>query len=223
MIGIMKYRFDAYVKNESLRPYYEDLGDPKLANAEIVDRILEILTLLRAPVARSSSMLRVFFSYHYENDICRVDQVRQRLLAWRHHAPSLQDGSLWERAATRDERRLKAMIDRALHTTAVTVVLIGAETADRKYVLYEIEKSVALGRGVVAVYIHQLRDAFGRTAPRGPNPLDKLRDPETTRPLSRLFETYDWVDDDGPSNLGHWIEAAVRLNPAGTCLERCLL
>lgn len=42
-------RFDAYVKNESLRPFYEDLGDPQLANAEIVDRIVKILTLLRAP------------------------------------------------------------------------------------------------------------------------------------------------------------------------------
>lgn len=169
-------------------------------------------------------MLRVFFSYHYEKDICRVDQVRQRLLAKCDQlAPPFQDGSLWEKAATRDEMRLKAMIDRALHTASVTVVLIGAETAYRKYVLYEIEKSVALGRGLVAVYIHQLRDVFGRTAPRGSNPLDKLRYPGTTRPLSSLFETYDWVDDDGPSNLGHWIEAAVRLNPAGTSLERCLL
>lgn len=41
--------FDVYVKNESLRPYYADLGDPRLSNAELLDRILRILTLLRTP------------------------------------------------------------------------------------------------------------------------------------------------------------------------------
>lgn len=150
-------------------------------------------------------MLRVFFSYHYENDISRVDQVRE---SWFALSPPFQDGSLWEKAATRDERRLKAMIDKALHTTSVTVVLIGAETAHRRYVLYEIEKSLSLGHGLLGVYIHQLRDASGRTAPKGPNPLDKLTAPRTTLPLSRFFETYDWVDDDGSANLSYWIQAA---------------
>lgn len=171
-------------------------------------------------------MRRVFFSYHYKNDICRVDQVRASWLARRDQpCPIFQDGSLAEKVATRDEHRLKAMIDHALTATSVTVVLIGTETAYRKYVLYEIEKSILLGHGLLGVYIHQLRDATGRTALRGPNPLDKLNCPGTTWALSQQFETYDWVDDDGPANLGHWIEAAARkrLTPCGTSRERCLV
>lgn len=41
--------FDEYVKNENLRPLYAELGDSKLSNLELVDRIVKILTVLRAP------------------------------------------------------------------------------------------------------------------------------------------------------------------------------
>lgn len=41
--------FDTYVKNEDLRPLYLDLGNSRLSNLELVDRIVKILTVLRAP------------------------------------------------------------------------------------------------------------------------------------------------------------------------------
>jgi hypothetical protein len=101
------------------------------------------------------------------------------------------------------------MIENALNETSVTVVLIGAETAGRKFVMYEIEQSLLRGNGLLGVYIHQLRDAFGQTTKKGPNPLDKLTIPGTSQALSTVFETYDWVDDDGHINLSRWVDAAA--------------
>lgn len=152
-------------------------------------------------------MRRVFFSFHYANDVFRVDRVRTTWLA---SQPRFEDGSLWEKAATRDDTLLKRMIDRALEETSVTVILIGSETANRKYVAYEITQSLARGHGLLGVYIHQLPDATGHRATKGPNPLDKLTAPGTGAALSTHFDTFDWVDDDGQRNLGRWIEAAAR-------------
>lgn len=166
---------------------------------------------------------RVFFSFHYANDIYRVHQVRNNWLMKRGTSgPWFEDGSLWEKAATQDDYLLRRMIDHALNATSVTVVLIGTETANRKYVTYEIEQSLMRGHGLLGVYIHQLRDANGNTANKGLNPLDRLSIPGTCRALSTMFDTYDWVDDDGYNNLGRWVEAAARLRlPAvGTSPER---
>lgn len=155
-------------------------------------------------------MRRVFFSYHYANDISRVDQVRAAWLERRGVSePWFEDGSLMEKAPTRDDRVLRQMIDEALVGTSVTVVLIGTETANRRFVTYEIEQSLRRGHGLLGVYIHQLKDRSGKTARKGPNPLDKLVVPGTGMPLSTLFATYDWVDDDGCHQLGQWVEEAA--------------
>jgi hypothetical protein len=154
---------------------------------------------------------RVFFSFHYANDIYRVHQVRNIWLTQRGRSgPWFEDGSLWEKAATQDDDLLRRMIDLALNDTSVTIVLIGSETAHRKYVTYEIEQSLMRGHGLLGVYIHHLRDANGKTSKKGLNPLDRLTLPDTCPAHSTMFETYDWVDDDGYHNLGRWVEAAAR-------------
>lgn len=161
---------------------------------------------------------RVFFSFHYANDIARVHHVRDTWLTRRGSAgPCFEDGSLWERIPTRDDDLLRQKIDIALRDTSVTVVLIGTETAHRKYVTYEIEQSLMRGHGLLGVHVHQIRDSYGRTAKKGPNPLDKLLIPGTFAPLSTVFETYDWVNDDGPHNLGQWIEVAAHKRLPLTC------
>jgi hypothetical protein len=80
----------------------------------------------------------------------------------------------------------------------VTAVLIGAETASRRWVRYEIERSVALGKGLLGIYIHNLKDRHGYTDVQGANP------------LPRGYPTYDWVYDDGYRNIESWVEQAWR-------------
>jgi hypothetical protein len=57
-----------------------------------------------------------------------------------------------------------------LEGTTVTAVLIGAQTAVRLYVDYEIERSIARGNGLLGVYIHTLKDQYGFTTVQGSVP-----------------------------------------------------
>ena len=91
----------------------------------------------------------------------------------------------------------------------MTVVLIGARTAGRKWIDYEIRKSAERGNGFLGVRIHKLRDWFRRRDSPGCNPFENHK----LRGYGRLSgpPIYDWVDDDGRRSIDAWIEAAAKL------------
>lgn len=113
---------------------------------------------------------RVFFSFHYQRDIWRVNQIRNIGEIVGTAAAGFHDASLWEEAKKKGDAVIKAMIDDALNQTSVTVVCIGAATAGRKYIDYEIARSIARGNGLVGIQINELKDQFGRTDPVGATP-----------------------------------------------------
>lgn len=139
---------------------------------------------------------RTFFSFHYERDVWRASVVRNSAKLKTGIAPEWIEASLWESAKARSDAAVKKLIDEALVGTTVTAVLIGAQTASRRWVNYEIEASRARGNGLLGIYIHNIKTQDERTDARGSNPL-----PAGCR-------TYDWVLDDGYTNLGRWVDAA---------------
>lgn len=154
---------------------------------------------------------RVFFSFHYERDVWRANQVRNSWVTKEREAAGFWDGSLWEEAKKKGDAAIKKMIDEGLLGTSVTAVLIGAETADRKYVNYEIASSCERGNGLAGVYIHRLRDRDGYTDTKGRNPFDDhwvAVDGREVR-LSTVVHTYDWALDDGYESFGDWVEDAA--------------
>lgn len=95
------------------------------------------------------------------------------------------------------------------------VVLIGKSTSTRKWVKYEIEKAYELGKGIVGVYIHGLKDADGNQTTKGANPFYSLYNKDGHR-LSNYVECYDpphststYVYNDIKENLGDYIERAI--------------
>jgi len=114
---------------------------------------------------------RVFFSFHYERDIWRANVVRNSWVTQDREAAGFFDASLWEEAKKKGDAAVKKMIDDALVGTTVTAVLIGAETAGRSYVLYEIEKSVERGNGLLGVRIHKIEDKEWQRGQLGRQPL----------------------------------------------------
>ena len=120
---------------------------------------------------------RVFFSFHYQNDIWRVNQVRQ---SWRYQhenqreAEGFYDASIWESSRRTGPDSLKNLIREGVKNTSVTCVLVGAETFSRRWVRYEIARSVIKGNGLLAVQIHRMGDRFGYASSEGPNPLDYI-------------------------------------------------
>src|SRR2546428_6298895 len=113
---------------------------------------------------------KVFFSFHYERDIWRTNVVRNSGVVEGSAAAGFYDASLWEEAKKKGDADVKKLIDKGLSGTSVTVVLIGAETSQRKYVDYEIEQSIARGNGLLGIYISGIKDSNGNTDFQGPAP-----------------------------------------------------
>lgn len=155
---------------------------------------------------------RVFFSFHYEADVWRVSQVRQSWVTKpNREAAGFWDHASWESVKRSGDAAVKRWIDRQLDGSSVTVVLIGAHTADREYVQYEIAQSHNRGNGMLGVYVDSCADQTGRTCVRGVNPFDRVSLPGQYGriPLTRFYPTYDWVGDRGYENLGTWVERAA--------------
>ncbi|MBI5614514.1 TIR domain-containing protein [Candidatus Gottesmanbacteria bacterium] len=123
------------------------------------------------------------------------------------------DSATWEAVKRGGDEEIKRWINNQLDGTSVTVVLIGALTANRNWVKYEIDKSIERDNGLLGVYIHSCRDFQGYTDVKGENPFDKwgYNQPDGTfKPLSLYYHTYDWIANNGRENLGQWIDQAAK-------------
>src|SRR5260370_40881835 len=97
---------------------------------------------------------RVFFSFHYDHDIWRANQVRNSNVVAGTDVAGFFDHSEYEEAKKKGKEAIKRLIRDKLVGTSVTVVLIGEETASREYVQYEIDQSIDRKNGLLAIYIH---------------------------------------------------------------------
>ena len=129
---------------------------------------------------------RVFFSFHHENDIWRANQVRNANVVAGSHLAGFFDHSEYEVAEKAGKDGIQRMILSHLKDTTVTVVLIGTETANRPWVKYEIEQSIAHKNGLLGIYIHHLKDSHKRSTSRGAKP---------AVPPGVDFPAYDWDKD----------------------------
>lgn len=143
---------------------------------------------------------KVFFSFHYARDAWRVAQVRNcNVVKSNYEVNPFYDKAEWESIKRTTPGGIKSWIDRQLSGASVTVVLIGAETAKRQWVKYEIQQSIAQGKALIGIHISHLKIPGGLTDPVGMNPLPPQ------------YPTYRWSHDLGAYNLGKWIEdAAIR-------------
>ena len=155
---------------------------------------------------------QVFFSFHYERDVWRVSQIRNSWVTRDREAAGFWDAATWEGVKRAGEKAVHDWIDRQLGGTSVTVVLIGAETADRDYVTYEIQASYRRGNGMLGITLHNMKDQYQRTDVPGRNPFQALyvTNNGVKQYLSSMYRTYDWVGDNGYANLAGWIEQAAR-------------
>jgi len=137
---------------------------------------------------------RVFFSFHYQRDLWRANVVRNSGAIEGVAAAGFYDSSLWEGTKRRGDGAVKTTIDGSLDGTIATVVLIGLETANRSYVSYEVERSVARGNAILGVRINKIKDKDGQIDPPGevPTSLVKIGAPIYTWEYGKLG---DWIDE----------------------------
>jgi hypothetical protein len=155
---------------------------------------------------------RVYFAFHYQKDITRVNVVRNSPLL--QEQAGFYDGSLWEKAKRTSDDALKRLIDDGMSGTSVTAFLLGQETARRPWVRYELENSFNRGNGLLAVYIHGIKDFSGNYGVIGENIFDTFNFPNSHvragQRLSTFYQAYDWIAGNGYANFGSWVEAAAK-------------
>ncbi len=101
---------------------------------------------------------QVFFSFHYGNDNWRASQVRNMGIV---SGDSTFSDNDWEEVKLKSDAMIKFWIDSQMAKRSCVVVLIGEKTAERKWINYEIKKAIELNKGIVGIYIHNLKDRFG--------------------------------------------------------------
>ena len=141
---------------------------------------------------------RVFFSFHYQRDIWRVNQIRNLDQVVGTAAAGFADASLWEESKKKGDSVIKKMIDDALYNTSVTVVCIGNQTAGRRFIEYEIEQSRLRGNGIIGVQIHHLKNSQGVVDTAGVTPV------KLTTVGAKIYKYTDHA------SLKSWIDAAAK-------------
>lgn len=129
---------------------------------------------------------QVFYSFHYENDNWRASQVRNiGVIEGNRPAPDND----WETVKRGGDNAIKRWIDDQMHYRSCTIVLVGAGTAGRKWINYEIEQTSNNKMGLVGISIHNLKDRFGYQSNQGNNPFNGFSVNGTS--LSQIAKVYN--------------------------------
>ena len=157
---------------------------------------------------------RVFFSFHFQNDICRVDEIRKlwktRVSQTTRHnefdTVGVIDASIWENKKKTGDQNLKAFITQRIRNTSVTCILVGSDTYKRKWVRYEIARSVIKGSALLVIHISKMKDKNGHTSKKGRNPLDFMGTRECSNGRIVLYEKCGgrWMPYRKYSNQVRW-------------------
>lgn len=131
---------------------------------------------------------RVFYSFHYKPDVMRVSQVRN-IGALESNRPATDND--WETVKSGKDIAIKRWITAQMKGRTCTVVLIGENTANRKWINHEIIKSWDDGMGVVGIRIHGLKNTDGDIANMGKNPFDYIGYGNTGKKLSSIVKCYN--------------------------------
>lgn len=156
---------------------------------------------------------RVFFSFHFKNDCWRTGQVRN--IGTIEGNKPISDND-WEEVKKKGDKEIENWIDGQLKGRSCTVVLIGEKTAGRKWIKYEIKKSWELGKGIVGIKIHNLKDSDGNQSNEGRNPFDDFT--LDGKKLSEIVKVYNPpykistnVYKNIEDNIESWIEEAISI------------
>jgi hypothetical protein len=161
---------------------------------------------------------RVFYSFHYKPDVMRVSQVRN-IGALEANEPAKDND--WETVISGKDSAIEKWIAEQMEGRSCTVVLVGENTANRKWINHEIVKSWNKKMGVVGIHIHGLKNIDGYLANKGDNPFDYIGYGDTGKKLSSIAKCYDPAGNDSKEryawiakHLENAIEEAINIRNA---------
>jgi len=160
--------------------------------------------------AMAKTKRQIFYSFHFDNDVMRVQQIRN-IGALEDNKPISANN--WEEIKKKGDGAIEKWIKENMAYRSCVVVLVGEKTAARPWVKYEIRKAWIDGKGLLGIYIHNLKDPNTGTCSKGINPFDqftfkdkkgnvctiKCHNPKST-------DAYN----DIKNNIEDWVEEAIQ-------------
>lgn len=129
---------------------------------------------------------KIFYSFHFDNDVMRVQQVRNIGVIEGNEPVKPNE---WEELERGGEKAITNWIDNTMSNKDCVVVLIGEKTASRKYVKYEIKQAWAQKKGLLGIYIHNINCARNGKCSKGTNPFEQFKVGD--KKLSDIIKCYD--------------------------------
>lgn len=173
---------------------------------------------------------QVFYSFHHNADYWRASQIRF-MAAVEGNTP-VSDNE-WEAITKNGSTAIRKWIDEQMDGKSCTIVLIGANTAGRLWIHYEIEKSWNEGRGLLGINIHGIKDEHGNPSFLGKNPFEDFIMEKSTTRLSNIVRVYNPpyyystnVCHYIGQNLKTWVEEAIAIRDAHSeniCQQRTMM
>lgn len=151
----------------------------------------------------------VFYSFHYDNDVFRVQLIRNMGVVDGDEPVSPND---WEQVKRRGDAAVERWIDDAMKYRRCVIVLVGAETAGRKWIQYEIKKAYKSGKALFGIYIHNLECMRTGRCAQGSNPFDAFTINNGSQRLSSAIPCYDPGYDAYrgiSTNMTSWVANAI--------------
>jgi hypothetical protein len=153
----------------------------------------------------------VFYSLHYAGDRSRVAGILRSQALDANVEASVEE---WAKLQRSGNFAIKHWLEAQLKGRSCTIVLIGANTAMRPWVQYEIKRSRELKLALIGIHVHRLHDANGQESTKGENP---FQHPETGLGSSAsAVPVYDPPEQDSPlvyrhivDNMARWADEAV--------------
>jgi hypothetical protein len=161
---------------------------------------------------------KVFYSFNFSPDSHRVAQIKNMGVV---EGQPLLSSNQWEEVKEGGDANIEKWIDTEMTGKSCAVVLVGSSTAGRRWVKHEIKKAWEDGKGVLGVYIHNLKNLAGEQTTKGTNPFSafsidddgtlmstvvKCIDP----PYKESTNVYKYVEE----NLAQWVEDAIAIRKA---------
>lgn len=144
---------------------------------------------------------QVFYSFHYKPDCWRASTVRNIGVVEGNKPATDND---WEEITESGDQAIKDWIKEQMKYRSCNVVLVGNQTANRKWIDYEIIESWNSGMGVVGIHIYGLKNQEGYVSQKGDNPFDLITMDDSDDKLSEIVECYTPVGSDSKERYD-WI------------------
>lgn len=156
---------------------------------------------------------KCFFSFHYLPDNWRVGTIRG-IGAIEGNQPALDNA--WEKVTKGGDSEIQKWIDSQMKGRTCAIVLIGENTAKRKWIDYEIKKAWDDGMGVLGIHIHGIKDKNGFTSNKGHNPFLHLSLGKNSSSLGPQVYDPNGIDSKAKynniaENIDSWIEKAIEI------------